>query len=206
MSVTQQEDTTEEMVEALAPEAEEVDVTVGVGDYERTYTMRPLSFFQKMELVAVIGKALDQAMAGDEGLSLDDLLEVEGFDGEIDRDSMKDADLFVRSIAKLAQYAPDLLEEVYCIALGVPRGRRKVAKEIMTAPEALGGLTDDQGILILETFIDQNLEVLVDFFTVRLMPVLTRIGKKTGLSLTPTPTEQDSSTPSKPSAQTTASE
>lgn len=166
-------------VEVLVPSAEHKEVTFGTGDLQMTFVQKPLSFFQKLEVFSVLGSALDKAMSGPDGLTLSDLFDGPAKAGaELNERNFRDADTFVRAIAKLVQYTPDLLADLYLIVLGVPKGSRPVVKTIMEMPEDDGGLSDDQGFQILDTFVDQNWEVMTDFFSERIMPLANKMNSK----------------------------
>lgn len=190
---------TPDVLEELAPSTQVREVTLGTGDYERVYLQKPLSFFGKLELARILGEALDKAMAGEDGLSLADLWDMpERTEGQVTVQDIMDADNFVRGIMKLTSYAPDLIGELYCVALNIPRDRREQFKRLMELPEDEGGLSDEAGIGIFETFIDQNWDVLLDFFKNRLMPLFQKMGAKFEIP--------QSSKPSKSTRQSTRKE
>jgi hypothetical protein len=95
--------------------------------------------------------------------------------GTLSMGDLRDADVFVKAIAKLMVYAPDLLEESYCIWLNVARGDRTFVKSVMRQPEEEGGLSDDDGLMVIQTFIDQNLDAMESFFTERVPKLVKRI-------------------------------
>jgi hypothetical protein len=185
----------EDVTEVLVPSAEEKVVVIGKDDYKFEYTQRPLSFFQKLEVFSVLGRALEQAMSGPDGLNLGELFEGPSPLGEsLNSENYRDADTVVKAIAKLAQYAPDLVAEFYCVILGVPRGQRALVTEVMELPENEGGLSDEDGFGILDTFIDQNWDVMVDFFNNRIIPLVNKVSNKVN--------KDQESQPSKPSKTT----
>lgn len=154
-----------EVVETLEPKAQNVVYEFGLDNHLK-FIQRPLSFFGKIELIAVLGEAIDKAI--ESGVSVAGLLE-ESTDPNIE------ANNFVRTLASLAAFAPDVLKEIYLISLGVPKGDREYVGMIMELPAEDGGLTDEQGIQILETFVDQNAEVMVDFFKNKILPMFNRV-------------------------------
>ena len=83
-----------------------------------------------------------------------------------------DAELFAQMLLKLVSQAPEMLRDLYVIALGVPRGRREYVKTLLELNEEDGGLSDEQGVKIIETFVDQNGEVLMRFFEERISPLV----------------------------------
>jgi hypothetical protein len=157
-----------------------------------TLVQRPLAFFGKLELFSVLGKALDTVLA--EGISIGELLE-ETPDRPADElrlQDIQDADTFVKAISVLAMHSPELFKELYCVILQVPREHRERVMTIMSDPEDLGGLSDDQGFEIMDTFIAQNGELLKRFFVDRIIPLFDRMQSK----------RQDGSASSKPSSPT----
>jgi hypothetical protein len=169
----------EDATEVLVPAVEHRVVTIGQDPLRYSYVQKPLSFFQKMEVFAVLGKALDRAMSGPDGITVSELLDgPNAVEGELSADNFRDADTFVRAISKLVQFAPEILLDLFVVVLGVPRGQRDLVKEMIDMPEDEGGLSDEDGIGILETFIDQNWEVMVDFFTVKIQPLIKRVTSK----------------------------
>lgn len=155
----------EDVTEAIEPSVATKLWTLGVGENSTVYEQRPLSFFGKLELTGKLGEILDDAM--NTGLSLDSILTT----GR----SASDADFFMRALVKLATMVPYRMPELFCIFLGVPRGERAWATLMMERDGDNGGLSDDDGISIMETFLDQNLEIMQSFFGDRLLPLYTRV-------------------------------
>lgn len=143
---------------------------------ERHYTQKPLSFFGKMEFMSLLGTATDLAIQ--DGLSMDQLMsgaeELRSFTGG---SGLGNADSLMRILARLMVYSPNLLADAFCIFLAVPRGERDAVKALMAESPEKGGLTDAQAILIIQTFIDQNMDTLVELFTGELPKLLAR-GRK----------------------------
>lgn len=177
------------VTETLEPTIENpVTVTFTLlDDSTLTYTQQPLSFFGKMELFSVLGGAVERALSEDGGINLSNLLEIPQRSGTtLSAADFADATVFVRGIAKLVQFAPDLLKDIYCISLRVPRQERPYVKELMEDQ-----LTDEQGVQILDTFVDQNWDVMRSFFFEQIQPLVEKITKKV-----------QNSAPSKPSKAT----
>lgn len=172
-----------EVVDVITPKAQAVEYTFGV-DGHLSYTQRPLSFFGKMELFSVLGKAIDGALSS--GGTISDLLDDVPAGNA---DEFKEADNFIKSISKLVQYVPDLLADLYVIALAVPKEERDYVKSVMTLHESQGGLTDEQGLQILEVFIDQNWDVLLDFFKDKIVPLFNKLTKGSQESVPSTPSK-----------------
>jgi hypothetical protein len=153
---------------------------------QQIYTQKELSFFGKIDFFATMAKAIEQAMK--EGVSISELLDMpdreEGADFDIE--DFAEADAFVKAIMQLVGYSPELLLNLYCVILAVPRSERKETKEVFEVY-----VSDDQGFQIIETFIDQNWDVMVGFFKERITPLVTQVGGKVRASV-----------PSKPSKHT----
>jgi hypothetical protein len=163
-------------VEVLEPEAKSYDITIG----DRTFTQKPLTFFRKIELFSVLADALDKALADGAIISefLDDIPTGTG--------DLREADVFVKAIAKIVRYAPDILGDVFCISLDVKRNERDEVKELFDE------LSDEEAMQILNNFIDQNWDAMADFFTKQMAPLVGKVSEKVQ-------SQSASSTPSKPS-------
>jgi hypothetical protein len=176
-------------IEALDPSHTAYTVTVeglveGFGPYSRTFVQRPLSYFAKLEFFALLGKSIEQALSAEEGTTVTGVIDTALGAGGGDFDN------FVMGLSRLAQHVPDLLEDAYCIWLGVPKGERELVKLIWQKPEDEGGMSDEVGMTILEVFVEQNAEAVKAFFA---------RGTKLVKSLSARLTEAGESLPSKPS-------
>jgi hypothetical protein len=153
-----------EVLDALVPRGEPRLWKLGPNG-ELEFVQRPLSFIAKMQWFALVGDVLDRALSGENGMSVNSLFSApQRPDGSFSVDDFKDADTFIQAIGKLLSYAPDFLTKSYCIWLGVPDYQRDVVGRIMAMPPEEGGLTDEQGVEIIEIFIDQNYEAIDRFF------------------------------------------
>jgi hypothetical protein len=166
-----------EEMEAIVPNTEVKTWTLGKGENAYECTQRPLSYFAKMEWFALLAEAIDKMMQ--DGATVTDILSQMGgvsdvANRQLQLGDFENADTFLRAMAKLVQYAPDFMEDSYCMWLGVPRGDREYVKSVMRQPEEDGGLSDDQGFEIIERFLDQNIGAIESFFMER----LPRLGKR----------------------------
>lgn len=164
----------EDVVDVLVPKASSVRWEIGPDGARRAYVQRPLSFIAKMQWFSLVGEVLDKALSGEGGMSLNSLFSAPGRPGELTMADFRDADTFVQAISKLLSAAPDFLVKSYCIWLAVPDYERDLVAELMALPPDEGGLTDEQGIEIIEVFIDQNYEALDRFFR----DLVGRLGKR----------------------------
>lgn len=158
-----QEKEEEDVLDILQPKAEPKTWVIGKDDYERTYVQKPLSFIAKMQWFSLVGDVLDRALSGPDGMHLGNLFAAPG-GGQLAPSDFREADTFVQAVGKLLAVAPDFLVNSYCIWLNVPDYEREVAAGIMILPPDEGGLSDEQGMEIIEVFIDQNYEALDSFF------------------------------------------
>ncbi len=156
----------ESALEILEPSYEPVTWTFGQEPDTVVFVQRKLSFIGRMQWFALVGGALDAAMSGPDGLSVNNILGApEGVrGGQMTMADLADADTFVQAIAKLLAVAPDFLMDSYMIWLNVPTHSRPLIKQMFSRAEDEGGLTEDQGVGMVETFLDQNYDALADFF------------------------------------------
>lgn len=165
------EDTTnlDETLEVLANQ--EVYYELGEGDDKLVLVQKPLTFFGKIEFFSVVGKAVQKILL--DGGSLSEILDTPNYDPTVPIQSqVTDADVFVKALSKIVEAAPELLSDLYLVILNVPKGQRDYYAV------RLEELTDEQGMQILDVFIDQNWEVMVSFFTEKMLPLFNKISKK----------------------------
>jgi hypothetical protein len=137
---------------------------------DREYVQKPLSFVGKIQFLSYIGEVLDKAMSGQNALQLNSLFDVPVRGDVLSAQDFADAQTFVQAIGKLLVYAPDFLPKSYCIWLRVPEYERDWAIAAMEE-----SLSDEEGLDIIETFIDQNWETLQGFFAEKLPRVSKRL-------------------------------
>jgi len=166
----------EDVLDILKPKAEPKKWVIGVDPYQREYTQAPLSFIGKMQWFALVGDVLEKAMSGDNALSMNNLLSApQGRDEALTMEDFRDADTFIQAVGKLLVYAPTFMQDSFCIWLGVPEYDRSTVKDIMQMPVAEGGLSDDDGLEMIEIFIDQNYEAIDGFFREKLAGLRDRV-------------------------------
>lgn len=164
--------TPKEIIESIEPDLEEREVVVGEGDQALYFTQKPLSFFGKIEFFSVVGKAVEKVLS--EGGTLSEILDVPDYDkGAPLATSMSEADVFIKAFSKLVQHAPEILLDLYCVVLAVPRGQREYVSLRLEQD-----LDDETGTQIMDTFVEQNWEVLTNFFKERILPLANKIQKK----------------------------
>ena len=169
----------EDILDTIEPKADPRTWTFGPPDMERTYVQKPLSFIAKMQWFSLVGDVLDRALSGDGAMSINSLFSAPGNarPGALRAEDFRDADTFVQAVGKLLTVAPDFLVRSYMIWLNVPDYERELVGQMMELPPDEGGLTDDQGMEIIETFLDQNYDALVSFFGERLTKIQARVTK-----------------------------
>lgn len=169
----------DDVVDILEPKAEPREWKIGPEDMPLVFIQRPLSFIQKMQWFSLVGDVLDKSMNGEGGISVNEILSAPGDPRNgLSMDDFRDADTFVRAVGKLVVHAPEFILDSYCIWLGVPTHQRNLVKEVMSMPESEGGLSDDQGLEIMEVFIDQNFDALADFFGGKIATLQRRITQR----------------------------
>lgn len=148
---------------------------------EKTYVQRKMSFFGKMQFFSLVGEVIDKSISGDEdaqGLRLSSLFDLPGSRGQFKAEDFREADVFVQGVGKILTYVPDFLEKSYVIWLGVPDWQKDWAIGVMTGTEERGGLSDEDGLEIIEIFIDQNWESLEDFFQKKIASLRDRVNAR----------------------------
>lgn len=162
--------------------------------FDATYVQRKLSFFGKLDFVRVVSKAVNDALQEDSSITLKQLAGL----GSMEELNLSTADIYLRMMVGVASHVPQLFKDIYMIALAVPAHDRNVVSQIMELPaedDGTGGLSDDDGMAILTTFIDQNSKVMADFFREQGPKLVKQISEAIGASA-PTPES------SKPSSRT----
>lgn len=170
---TKAEPKNDETLDSLEPPVTEYVVILKRGEPdELTLVQKPLTFFGKIEFFSVVGKAVQKVLS--EGGSLSELLEVPEYDASVPlASSAGDADVFIKALSRIIEEAPELLLDLYLVILAVPRGQREYV-----AMRLEDDLTDDQGVKILEVFVDQNWEVMVSFFSEKIRPLFNKVAAK----------------------------
>ena len=178
---TTSEVTDEGLIEALSPRAEARIWRFGSGEDEKTYVQRKLGFFQKMEWYSLVSRSVDEMLQQQGGTDIAIPFSQLFGDG-IDRRNMADMTSLFGAVAKLSSSVPDFLAESFCIWLGVPREERIQAMNMLTLSPEDGGPTDEDGLAIIETFVEQNGEAIRAFFGKEGPRVLKLISTRLGLS------------------------
>jgi hypothetical protein len=160
-------------IEVLEPEMAEYTFTLGEnGPDPMTFTQKPLSFMGKMKLFSVLSSTLKKVMEND--VSISDLLDAPASDSlPLSGDASDEANTFLKTLLAVAEYAPERMGDVFCVILAVPGGQTEYVKEKFDTE-----LTDEQAFSILNTFVDQNWDVLYDFFTGKGLSLFKKISQK----------------------------
>lgn len=198
------EEKTEELIDALTEKAAPREQRIAFKDdalqidFDKTYVQQPLSFFGKLEFGKLVGGALKEVVGGEDGVSVDDVF---GLSGATAQD-MSNADFMLRAIMQLSVHVPDLLKDIFMLSLNVPKYEQPIIDVILDQPHddktGFGGLSDEDGIAILNTFVAQNAKAIADFFRVQVPALVKSVQESIGNAQTPA-----SSKPSKRSARTT---
>lgn len=144
------------------------------GEHTLRYVQSELSFFEKQDFITLLGGYIDRFANGEFGIDLKDL-----FSGDLRSQvsiptdvSAEDAQKaieenaeLIKTLLKVVNSLPQLQVNLMLLALGVPPNERDFVSEILRGPVWKGGLTDDQAIVILKTFISQNAGPIRDFFS-----------------------------------------
>lgn len=143
--------------------------------FRKEYTQKPLSYLSMIQFTGLLGRKIDEAMQGDEGLSLASISEMADVAKmaqtgtiSLSTSDFASVDAFIRGFAKLVSYIPDILDEAQCIWLRVPIKDRMIVREIWGKPVDEGGLSPDDGEAMMDLFLRQNYEELEAFFVKRL--------------------------------------
>lgn len=169
-------------------------------EFVRVYTQKPLAYFGKLEFFGLLAQGIDRAMAGPQGLTVDGMLGSFEDVSQIGNTNNLEIDNFVQGLARIAQYLPGLIEEAYCIFLNVPKTERPWVKDVWSRSEGEGGLSDEDGLAIVEVFLDDNLADIKDFFVNKTKGLRSKL---TTVMPTKTPGGEGSPVP-KPSKRTRA--
>lgn len=181
-------------LDAIVPRGEARRWTIGDDDTAKVYLQRPLSFFAKTEWLALVARAVDEMLQSDGGGNVAYVLaqlfrpKEEGDPAAFDISQVHDAAAFAAAASKLGDATPEFLKDSFCIWLNVPRHERELVKENMGRLPDEGGLSDDDGMEIIEVFLDQNAEALKGFFTKRMPMIVRRAADRLGMSSPPTET------------------
>jgi hypothetical protein len=152
--------------------------------FERSYIQKPLSYLAFGEFTGLLGRKLEEAMDGQNGISVDRILPsgengqlplafIDGKLSLVKAEDFSGIDPFIQGFARLASFIPDLLAEAQCIWLRVPRQERPLLIDIWSRPIDEGGMSMADGEEMMDLFIEQNYDELEDF-----LPRLMRIRSK----------------------------
>ncbi len=143
--------------------------------FEREYTQKPLGFKGKLDFFALLGGTLERAAREDSvsvGSIIQSASQVKNIQAAGDAVNAED---WIQLLGRLSTYAPDFIFDTYCLSLRVPYGERVWVKGVWE-----NELSDDDGMEMLNIFIDQNVEALRDFFVVKLAGLIKTTQAKFG--------------------------
>lgn len=152
-------------------------------EWER-YFQRPLGYVAKFRFFGKLSAMIEESLEST-GDSLDSILEEAGVlrGRKLSAADFRDAASIMPVVLRMVTKFPDYLLELNCILLDVPKGQRPWAMRNMERPyrpeSDQWGLSDDDGIGIIETCVEQNWDALVDFFGPKnLGRIVTRVRAK----------------------------
>lgn len=193
-----------DVLEALDLKTEPKIRHIGVEPNIFEFTQQPLGFVAKIQFFSEIGDVIDKALTGENAMTIGHLFEAPELRQDTLRaEDFRDADTFIQAIAKLVKYSPSFLLDSYCIWLAVPEVDREVVKHYMALPPQEGGLSDEEGMDIIETFIDQNWDAIDSFFREKVARVQKRIRQHTTTEESPDGSPSQLSKPSSSTPRTT---
>lgn len=145
---------------------------------------RPLGYMAKMRFFSLLSDTITKALEG--GTTIDDLLSEAGVvrsrGGQFSMADFGEVASIMPVAMRLVTFSPDFLLNAYCILLDIPGHQRPWARAVMEQsyyPEGeKWGLTDDQGVEIIEIAIEQNYEKMREFFVGKLPRVVARVRSK----------------------------
>lgn len=165
-----EEEKVDELIDAVAPPVKRREQRITASDgspfegFDRTYVQQKLSFFAKLEFIRLVSRAINRAMGKDES---GDAIDLGALLGGVSGDATQ-TELFIMAVTRLAEYAPEIIKDIYMISLNVPAHERPIVAAIFDEPydedAQTGGLSDEDGLAILETFVAQNGKVMRDFY------------------------------------------
>jgi hypothetical protein len=153
------------------------------------YTQLPLGYMARNRLFSLIGRTMSLAIKATGG-SVGGMEDVFGSGGgtliergrRLGSRDWQDATQFFSLAMELIGYAPDFLSDFYAIVLDVPVGERGWFREVIEQPyrpdDDKWGLSEDDGIEMIERFIDQNYEDMRRFFVERLPGIAKRAAQQ----------------------------
>lgn len=159
----------EEELAVLDPPIPERAWTFGKDDFQKTYIQCELSVIGSAQWFKLLGEVLEEAMTGDNALSLNSLLSppTPGQQGRFQMEDFQEADMFVTALGKLLTVMPEFLEKSICIWLDVPDYEQELITALMRRSPTKGGMSHDMFEDIVSTFIDQNYAEIDRFFRER---------------------------------------
>jgi len=160
----------------------------GTEDEFSIYYQRPLGYMARMRFFSLVSTNIADAIKAGGSISFGG---ADPFGGsgslrqraaQLSTEDFADAASFMALALQLVAYAPDFLADCYVLWLDVPPAERSWAKLVMEqdyAPDRnKWGITEDQGLEMIEIFIDQNYDDIRDFFGVKLPRLAQRVRER----------------------------
>lgn len=186
---------TEEQLEILESKADPKRWVIGKPNEEggtedefSIYYQRPLGYMARMRFFSLVSSTIADSIKAGGSISFggSDIFGGQGSikqrAAQLSTQDFADAASFMALAMQLVTYAPDFLLDCYVLWLDVPPAERAWAKIVMEQPNDpkrnKWGLTDEQGLEMIEIFIDQNYEDIHDFFVVKLPQLAQRVRER----------------------------
>lgn len=161
----------------------------GTEDEFSIYYQRPLGYMARMRFFALVSNTIADAIKSGGSINFggSDIFGQSGGSirqraAQLSTEDFADAASFMALAMQLISYAPEFLMDCYIIWLDVPPAERQWAKLVMEQsrdPERnKWGLTEDDGLEMIEIFIDQNYDDIRDFFGVKLPRLVQRVRER----------------------------
>lgn len=171
----------EEAVEILDSHTDPVRWIIGkgpeLGGNENTYSVyyqRKLGYMPRIKFFAMVTKTIGSAIKAGGVVNLGDAFDMEEGGSLRERASkltnqdFADAGSFMALAMELMSHSEDFLVNCYIMWLDVPKDERNWAKQVLSQSwdpdNGRYGLKDEDGIKMIEVFIDQNYEDIRRFF------------------------------------------
>jgi hypothetical protein len=152
---------------------------------ERDYYQAQLGGMPMQEFFNRIRREIENVMSGESGFKIGELFTTGGIDIPTMSNATPDAvntlvdenRAIITAVLDLMQRVPDFELDVIALALGVHRSEHDRFKEAISEPPHRGGLTREEMVDIIRTFIRDNSSAFVRFFTEDVPSIVSEVRK-----------------------------